>query len=117
MNYYEILYILNPNYSKEQISGAMGEISDFIEKKKHGIVNHDFWGKKQLAYNVNKHKYGNYVLLNAEFSDTNFVNDFKVFLNLNKEVMKYMIIKLDEKPAVNTSKEETSAEIPNEEEG
>ena len=55
---------MDPNYSKKQFSGAMGEISGFIEKKKHGIVNHDFWGKKQLAYNVNKHKYGNYVLLN-----------------------------------------------------
>tara|TARA_B100001057_G_scaffold463204_1_gene516934 strand:+ start:880 stop:1233 length:354 start_codon:yes stop_codon:yes gene_type:complete len=116
MNYYEVLYILDPNYSKEQISGAMGEISGFIEKKKHNIVNHDFWGKKQLAYNVNKHKYGNYVLLNAEFGDTNFVNDFKVFLNLNKEVMKYMIIKLDEKPSVDTSKEENSTESQTQEE-
>ena len=116
MNYYEVLYILDPNYSKEQISGAMGEISGFIEKKKHNIVNHDFWGKKQLAYNVNKHKYGNYVLLNAEFVDTSFVNDFKVFLNLNKEVMKYMIIKLDEKPSVDTSKEENSTESQTQEE-
>ena len=67
MNYYEVLYILNPNFSKEQIAGVMSEVSSFVEKKKHGIVNHDFWGKKQLAYNVKKHKYGNFVLLNTEF--------------------------------------------------
>ena len=85
MNYYEVLYILNPNFSKEQIAGVMSEVSSFVEKKKHGIVNHDFWGKKQLAYNVKKHKYGNFVLLNTEFKDANFVNEFKVFLNLNKE--------------------------------
>ena len=110
MNYYEVLYILNPNFSKEQIAGVMSEVSDFIEKKKHGVVNHDFWGKKQLAYKVKKQKYGNFVLLNTEFEDANFVNEFKVFLNLNKEVMKYMIIKLDEKPSRAVQEEAIAAE-------
>ena len=107
MNYYEVLYILNPNSSKEQIAGVMSEVSGFGEKKKQNIVNHDFWGKKQLAYNVKKHKYGNFVLLNTEFNNTDFVNEFKVFLNLNKEIMKYMIVKLDEKPSNEPSKEES----------
>ena len=59
-----------------------------------------------------KHKYGNFILLNTEFKDANFVNEFKVFLNLNKEVMKYMIIKLDEKPS-----KEAQQEVSAEEEG
>tara|TARA_B100000524_G_scaffold149782_1_gene75804 strand:- start:2018 stop:2386 length:369 start_codon:yes stop_codon:yes gene_type:complete len=108
MNYYEVLYILNPNSNKEQIAEVMSEVSGFVEKKKHGIVNHDFWGKKQLAYNVKKHKYGNFVLLNTEFNNADFVNEFKVFLNLNKEVMKYMIVKLDEKPSNEPSQEKGS---------
>ena len=33
MNYYEVLYILNPNFSKEQIAGVMSEVNDFVEKK------------------------------------------------------------------------------------
>ncbi len=110
MNYYEVLYILNPNYSKDEISGIMREVSEFVEKKKHAIINHDFWGKKQLAYNVKKQKYGNYILLNTEFQDATFVNEFKVFLNLNKEVMKYMIIKLDNKPSLNINNEENTKE-------
>jgi len=117
MNYYEVLYILNPNFSKEQIAGVMSEVNDFVEKKKHGIVNHDFWGKKQLAYNVKKHKYGNFILLNTEFKDANFVNEFKVFLNLNKEVMKYMIIKLDEKPSKEPQQEVSAEEEGNTQEG
>ena len=51
-------------------------------------------------------------MLNTEFKDANFVNEFKVFLNLNKEVMKYMIIKLDEKPS-----KEVHQEVGAEEEG
>tara|TARA_Y200000002_G_C22614707_1_gene635438 strand:+ start:902 stop:1267 length:366 start_codon:yes stop_codon:yes gene_type:complete len=109
MNYYEVLYILNPNFNKEQIAEVMSEVADFVKKKKHGVVNQDFWGKKQLAYSIKKHRYGNFVLLNTEFKDANFVNEFKVFLNLNNEVMKYMIIKLNEKPS-NEAQHEVSAE-------
>ena len=98
MNYYEILYVINPNRSSDKISEIIGELSKHIKSKKHEIVNHNFWEKKQLAYPVNKHKYGNYILLNAEFKNSNFVNEFKVFLNLHPEVLKYIIIKLDEKP-------------------
>ena len=112
MNYYEVLYIVNPNYGKDKISEIINGINTHIESKKHSILSHDFWGKKQLAYNVKKHKYGNFVLLNTEFKDANFVNEFKVFLNLNKEVMKYMIIKLDEKPS-----KEAHQEVGAEEEG
>ena len=111
MNYYEVLYILNPNFSKEQIAGVMSEVSDFVQKKKHSIINHDFWGKKQLAYSVNKEKYGNYVLLHAEFSNPSFVNDFKQFLNLNSEVLKYLIVKLDEKPTLNKEDKEQKEEV------
>jgi len=122
MNYYEILYVVNPNHSSDKISEIIGEVSKHIESKKHGIVNHNFWEKKQLAYPVNKHKYGNYILLNAEFKNSNFVNEFKVFLNLNAEVLKYIIIKLDDKPAppeeenTEESAEEATGEAPEDKE-
>ena len=54
MNYYEVLYIVNPNYGKDKISEIINDINTHIESKKHSILNHDFWGKKQLAYSVNK---------------------------------------------------------------
>ena len=106
MNYYEVLYIVNPNYGKDKISEIINDINTHIESKKHSILNHDFWGKKQLAYSVNKEKYGNYVLLHTEFSNSSFVNDFKQFLNLNSEVLKYLIVKLDEKPTLQKEEKE-----------
>tara|TARA_X000000368_G_scaffold200891_1_gene158573 strand:+ start:4402 stop:4764 length:363 start_codon:yes stop_codon:yes gene_type:complete len=115
MNYYEILYVVNPNHGSDKISEIIGEVSKHIEVNKHGIVNHDFWEKKQLAYPVNKHKHGNYIILNAEFKNSNFVNEFKVFLNLHSEVLKYIIIKLDEKPVPAATEEVVTEEKPQEE--
>jgi|TARA_Y100000389_G_scaffold64102_1_gene60122 small subunit ribosomal protein S6 len=116
MNYYEILYVVNPNHGKDKISEIIGELSAHIESKKHAIVDHNFWEKKQLAYPVNKQKYGNYILLNAEFTNSDFVNEFKVFLNLHKEVLKYIIIKLDEKPSAEKEEAATEQEDKKEEE-
>tara|TARA_X000000368_G_scaffold316166_1_gene253544 strand:- start:9031 stop:9396 length:366 start_codon:yes stop_codon:yes gene_type:complete len=115
MNYYEILYVVNPNHSSDKISEIIGEVSKHIESKKHGIVNHNFWEKKQLAYSVNKHKHGNYIILNAEFKNSNFVNEFKVFLNLHSEVLKYIIIKLEDKPSPH-EEEDVIEEAPKDEE-
>ena len=55
-------------------------------------------------------------MLNTEFKDANFVNEFKVFLNLNKEVMKYMIIKLDEKPSKEAQQEANTEQEGNQQE-
>ena len=46
-------------------------------------------------------------MLHTEFNDSNFVNDFKAFLNLNSEVLKYLIIKLDGKPVPKEEVKET----------
>jgi ribosomal protein S6 len=47
--------------------------------------------------------------LNAEFKNSDFVNEFKVFLNLHSEVLKYIIIKLDGKPEA--PKEDAPGEV------
>ena len=52
MNYYEILYVVNPNHGKDKISEIIGEVSSHIESKKHAVVDHNFWEKKALAYPV-----------------------------------------------------------------
>ena len=51
------------------------------------------------------------MLLHAEFSNPSFVNDFKQFLNLNSEVLKYLIVKLDEKPTLNKEDKEQKEEV------
>ena len=35
MNYYEVLYIVNPNYGKDKISEIINGINTHIESKKH----------------------------------------------------------------------------------
>ena len=57
MRYYEILYIVNPNLEDNALSNTMGEIGSELEKTKSKLINHRVWGKKRLAYPIQKQKY------------------------------------------------------------
>ncbi len=115
-----VMLVVNCTSQKIELENAQSQNIEFLIEQATNLWDNrsDTNAIKQanyflgLAYNVKKHKYGNFVLLNTEFKDANFVNEFKVFLNLNKEVMKYMIIKLDEKPS-----KEVQQEVSTEEEG
>ena len=50
MNYYEILYIINPNFERKKIDDIMKEIDNRLKKTKSKIINHVIWGKKKLAF-------------------------------------------------------------------
>ena len=63
MRYYESLYIVNPNYEQSRIDEVMKMVSDKCNDYKFKIINHQVWGKKRLAYSIQKHKYGSFILL------------------------------------------------------
>ena len=50
MRYYEILYIINPNFEKDKINSTIVEVTRKLEETKSKIINHYIWGKKRLSY-------------------------------------------------------------------
>jgi small subunit ribosomal protein S6 len=109
MKYYEILYIVNPNYEQERLSKAMDNVWEELKKYKVEIINHRVWGKKRLAYMVQNHKYGTFVILQYGTEDTGFMTEFNVFMKLNKAVLRAQTVSLKEKPEEFT--EEDAPEI------
>jgi len=100
MRYYEILYILNPNFEKKKVQTSMKEIDKKLNEIKFKIINHHIWGKKRLAYSMDGHKYGTYILLQFENSNKNKLNEFDSWLKLSKLVIRHMIVRLNSKPEI-----------------
>jgi small subunit ribosomal protein S6 len=98
MKYYEILYIINPNYEQDRLSKAMDGVAEELKKGEVEIINHRLWGKKRLAYMIQNHKYGTFIILEFGTEQTGFMLDFNLFMKLNKAVIRTQTIKLDEKP-------------------
>tara|TARA_B100002052_G_scaffold42746_1_gene35076 strand:- start:885 stop:1301 length:417 start_codon:yes stop_codon:yes gene_type:complete len=100
MNYYEILYIVNPNFEKKKIDDAMKEIESRLNKTKSKIINHVIWGKKKLAYPIQEHKYGTYIMAHYDGGDKNALDEFNSWLKLSDLVIRHMIVRLDNKPDI-----------------
>ena len=57
MRYYETIYIVDPNLENLVLDKTMDEISKELGKTESKLINHRVWGKKRLAYQIEKQKY------------------------------------------------------------
>ena len=95
MAYYETMYIVHPALE----AGRLKDLIQSIEKdlidlggKTHMI---DVWGKKKLAYPVNKEKYGIYILLQFENKGSSN-KEFNLELEHNPNILAYLTTKIDQ---------------------
>lgn len=72
MRYYETLYIVNPNYEQERLTDVIETVAEEVKKSSVKIIEQIVWGKKRLAYRIQNHKYGTFILLKLETENPNF---------------------------------------------
>ena len=113
MSFYETLYIVDPNLENKSLEKTMIEIGKELEKTKSKIINHRVWGKKRLAYSIERQKYGSYILIQFEGGDQQKMVEYDTWLKLNSSVLRHMTVLLNEEPEIYV--EEKKPEITNEE--
>jgi small subunit ribosomal protein S6 len=65
MRHYEIVFMVHPDQS-EQVSGMIQRYTDLINAAEGKIHRLEDWGRRQLAYPINKLHKAHYVLMNIE---------------------------------------------------
>ena len=115
MRYYESLYIVNPNYENDRLDEVMKMVTDKLGEYKFSIINHRSWGKKRLAYSIEKHKYGSFILLHFETESVGNLNRFERFMVLQKQILRNQTICLDTKPEMKTEEKQVNESTVNEE--
>ncbi|NSW90042.1 MAG: 30S ribosomal protein S6 [Firmicutes bacterium] len=88
---YEALYIINSQLEEETIKGIVEKFKNLVETSAQ-LKNIDEWGKRKLAYPINKLNEGYYVLI--EFSaDPGFPQELERIFKITDGVIKYLIVK------------------------
>lgn len=96
INVYESIVIFNPSLSDEEIEVATQRIKDLITANQGEILKVEPWGRKKLAYELNKQSRGFFTLFlfRAPSSVVKTLEDlYKVF----DPVFKYMVVRLERK--------------------
>ena len=86
---YEILLMLDPELSEEQQGAVVARTRELIEKDGGRIDRHDAWGRRKLAYEINKKGDGNYHLLLFSCS-AETLDEVSRVLKIDDTVMRHM---------------------------
>lgn len=109
MKYYETLYIVKSEFEDDRLNKIQAEVDTYAKKKGGKIINSYVWGKRRLAYEVDKERYGTFLLLQYG-TDNTFTDEFNDWFELHKSVLAYMTIRLDEMPEVKEIRSSTPTE-------
>ncbi|QCX33612.1 30S ribosomal protein S6 [Caloramator sp. E03] len=94
MKKYETLYIIAPTLNEEEVKGVIEKVKGVVENGGGVVENIDEWGKRRLAYEINKVNEGYYVLMN--FSANNELpKELDRVLRISDNIIRHIIVKLD----------------------
>lgn len=96
MNYYENIMIIDPKSDSKEIERASERVKDVINKSGGEILKEENWGRKKLAYTLNKQKEGFYVLLLFKAPPSTIL-ELERFYKIFDPVFKFLIVKLRKK--------------------
>ena len=96
MRRYETVYVIDSTLEPERIESIISRVNEIITKSEGNIVDEKRWGKRRLAYEINKRQYGYYTILNYE-AQSAVVQELEKFFRLNQFVLRYLTIHVDPK--------------------
>ena len=95
MREYEAMYIVKPNYDEEQYAQFVEKYNALIQNNGGEIIKVEPWGKRRLAYEIDKLREGYYVLVrfNAEADlPAELERNFKIA----DEIMRDLVVRAGE---------------------
>ncbi|HQU14730.1 MAG: 30S ribosomal protein S6 [Chromatiales bacterium 21-64-14] len=94
MNHYEIVFLVHPDQS-EQVPTMIERYRSSIESRGGSIHRLEDWGRRQLAYSIQKVPKAHYVLMNVE-CDQEALNEVTSAFRFNDAVLRHLVIRRDE---------------------
>ena len=94
MRHYEIVFLVHPDQS-EQVSGMIDRYRSTIESNDGKIHRLEDWGRRQLAYSIQKIHKAHYVLMNIECSQE-VLDELVSAFRFNDAVLRHMVIRRDD---------------------
>ncbi len=94
MRHYEVVFMVHPDQS-EQVPGMVERYSAVITKDGGTVHRLEDWGRRQLAYHINKIHKAHYILMNVEASN-DAMEELTTTFRYNDAVIRNLVIRRDE---------------------
>ena len=108
MGFYETTYILHSALQEGRLHDIVSAIENKIKTLGAEILYSDNWGRKKLAYLINKEKYGTYIFLQFKLDNSDKLTELSSEFEHNPNILRYLNIKIDEQDVIESKKEKNS---------
>lgn len=95
MRAYEALYVMRPSYEEEAYKEFIEKYNALIQANGGEITKVEPWGKRRLAYEIDKVREGYYVLVLFN-GDSQLPAELERNFKINDEILRYMVVKQPE---------------------
>ena len=95
MTNYEIMFIVRPTLSEEEIKGVVTNFEKVLTDNGASNVNVKEIGQKELAYEIKKFKSGYYYVVTLEAADDKAIKEFDRLALISNDIIRHLITKIE----------------------
>ena len=92
MNKYELAVVVSAKLEDDERVATVERVKEYITRFGGTVTNVDEWGKKRLAYEIQKMKEGFYYFIKFE-SDSNCPNEVENSIRIMENVIRFLCVK------------------------
>ena len=92
MRHYETVFLISPNLSEEETETLIQQMEEVVTEKKGKLINKDEWGKRRLAYPIQKFEEAFYVLFHYE-GESEIPDELERRFKQSDTILRYLTVK------------------------
>lgn len=92
MRRYELIFIIQQELNEEEVKTITEKYLQIITAQKGTIIKTDDWGKRRLAYDINKQSKGTYILVDF-YGLGSMIREIERNLKIDDNILKFITVK------------------------
>ena len=95
MNKYELALVVNAKIEDDVRTATVEKAKEYITRFGGTVTEVDDWGKKRLAYEIQKNSEGYYVIITFE-ANPDFITELERIYRITDDIMKFITIRKED---------------------
>lgn len=93
MNKYELAVVVNVKLEEEERAAVIEKVKEYIVRFGGTVTDVEEWGKKRLAYEIQKMKDAYYYFIKFESENTDCPNEVEDNIRIMENVIRFLVVK------------------------
>jgi small subunit ribosomal protein S6 len=92
---YELVVVINPDIAEEDVPAAIERVTGAVTSRGGEVTEVTPWGRRKLAYAIERHTEGNYVLTQLRL-DPQRAHELEGGFAISEDLLRHLLIRRDE---------------------